>query len=601
MIKPTQIFHRWQKVGLSIVALLGLGAGAIYWAAVPQNPEGPNVILIVSDQLRADQIHAYGNPRLTTPNIDRLAERGVRFAHYFTVGSWTAPSFGALHTSLFPSRNGVTLFWRPGMPLIDKEIPVMTEDFKNHGYYTTAYVNNALAGEGLTGRGFDEYYEGAAIAINVTQRLGLGANALYTAPATLERVIPWLDEHRSQKFFLYVHFWEPHSPYNPPPEDDIFKSDAFPYMSDTGYDVAHAPLKRLAMLGDQKAVERLYQLYDGKIHYIDRYIGKLLDHVHELGLEGNTVVALTSDHGELMFSHPKDFLTADHRSLYDENLHIPFIVAGPGVPQGKVVEGLASNIDSAPTLLDLAGLPPLDDAEGHSLVPMIQGKTSEINPYVYGEEDAGILARSVRSRNYRLIKYLWDGKTQLFDLQRDPGEQVNVAKENPAVVEELSARLNEWMKVNEPSREIQLRRWRTYTRPEKETTVDDQTIGGRFLMTGGGWKNDVATQSGNWEVGAFWTEDGDGSRTAVWRNDDPMIGNYRISVYYGHPSIGRLASNAPFTIVSEGGSKTVQVDFNRDAGEWKILGTAVNPYYVRLTNAANGAILADAVRFQRLE
>jgi arylsulfatase A-like enzyme len=601
LIAKIRIPYNGKKAGLSIAAILILIAGAISFAAAPPAPQDPNVILIVADQLRADRIHAYGNPRLTTPNIDRLAERGTRFARYFTVGSWTAPSFSALHTSLFPSRSGVTLFWHPGMPVLNKDVPVMAEVFKYHGYYTTALVNNSLAGQALTGRGFDEYYEGAAIAIDVTERVGLGANSQHTAPATLDRVIPWLDRHRAQRFFLYVHFWEPHSPYNPPPEDDIFKSDAYPYLSDTGYDVATGPLKRLAMLEDQKAIERLYQLYDGKIHFVDRYIGKLLDHVRELGLEGNTVIALTSDHGELLYTHPKDFLTFDHRSLYDENLHIPFIVAGPGVPHGQVLNGLGSNIDSAPTLLDLAGLPPLDDAEGHSLVPMIQGKTSEINPYIYAEEDIGVPARSVRSQNYRLIKYLWDGKTQLFDLVHDPGEQTDVVNANPAALKELSARLNEWMKVNQPPREIQLRRWRIFTAPEKETTIDDQTTGTRFLLTGGGWHNDVATESGNWAVGAFWTEGGDGSRTAVWRSDDPLIGNYRISVYYGHPNIGHLASNASFTMVFEGGSKTVEVDFNRGAGQWNLLGTAVNPYYVRLTNAANGAVLADAVRFERVE
>jgi arylsulfatase A-like enzyme len=587
------------RLGLWIATLLVLSAGPLFLAAPPQDQQGPNVILIVSDQLQADRIHAYGNPRLTTPNIDRLAERGVRFANYFTVGSWTAPSFATLHTSLFPSRSGVTLLWRPGMPVLNKDVPVMTEVFKDHGYYTTAVVNNSLAGQTLTGRGFDEYYEGAAVALDVTERVGLAANALYKAPATLDRVIPWLDHHRAQRFFLYVHFWEPHSPYDPPAEDDIFKSDAYPYISDTGYDVAHGPLKRLAMLGDQKAIERLYQLYDGKIHYVDRYIGKLLDHVHDLGLEGNTVIALTSDHGELMFSHPKDFLTADHRSLYDENLHIPFIVAGPGVPQGKVVDGLASNLDSAPTLLNLAGLPPLAGAEGHSLVPLIHGDVPATNQYIYAEEDLGAPARSVRSANFRLIKYLWDGRIELFDLKRDPHEQTDVANNNPQALEELSARLSQWMNVNQPSRDIQLQRWKIFTQPDKETTVDDQTIGSRFLLTGGGWHNNVATESGNWEVGAFWTEGGDGSRTAVWRSDNPLIGNYRISVYYGHPAIGHLASNAPFTIVSEGGSKTVPVDFNHDAGEWKLLGTTTNPYYVKVTNAADGAIIADAVKFER--
>jgi hypothetical protein len=301
-----------------------------------------------------------------------------------------------------------------------------------------------------------------------------------------------------------------------------------------------------------------------------------------------------------MFSHPKDFLTSDHRSLYDANLHIPLILAGPSLPPGKVIEGLGSNIDTAPTLLDLSGLPPLAGAEGHSLVPLIRGKTPTVNQYVYGEEDLGFPARSIRSQNYKLIKYLWDGKSQLFDLKRDPAEQVDVALGNPDVVAELSARLNEWMKKNQPSREVQLRRWRIFTAAEKEIVVDDQTIGGRFLLTGGGWHSDVATASGNYEMGAFWVEGGDGSRTAVWRSDDPMIGMYRISVFHGRPSIGRLAANAPFTIVSEGGSKTVPVDFNHDAGEWKVLGVIENPRYVMLTNAADGVIIADAVKFERL-
>jgi len=113
--------------------------------------------------------------------------------------------------------------------------------------------------------------------------------------------------------------------------------------------------------------------------------------------------------------------------------------------------------------------------------------------------------------------------------------------------------------------------------------------------------SDVATASGNWEVGAFWTEGGDGSKTAVWHGDNPLVGTYRISVYYGHPAIGRLASNAPFTIVSEGGSQSVRVDYNRNAGEWRLLGIATNPYYVRLTNQADGAVIADAVKFERMD
>ena len=148
---------------------------------------------------------------------------------------------------------------------------------------------------------------------------------------------------------------------------------------------------------------------------------------------------------------------------------------------------------------------------------------------------------------------------------------------------------------------MQLRRWKIYTVPDTVVTVDDQTIGGRLLLTGGGWHSDTSPESGDYDGGCFWTGKGDGSRTAVWRNDAPMLGNYKISVYYGHPPVGDLATNAPFTIVTDSGSQTARVNFTHGAGQWQLLGTARNPRYVQETNAADGTILVDAVRFERVE
>ena len=580
-------------LGLTLV----LGAAGL---AADNSTEQPNVILLVLDQLQADQLHCYGSTREDSPNIDRLAQQGVRFAHFFTVASWTTPSFGSLHSSLFPSKHGATIFWRPGMPLIDKDTPMLAQVFQDHGYHTGAFVNNGLAGQQLTGRGFDDYYEGQRSAqdVNITERLA-GSN-LFTAPVTTEHVLAWLNEHGSKPFFLYVHFMEPHSPYDPPPQDDLFRSDAYPYMTQTGYDVAHAGLFRLAMIGDQRAIERLYQLYDGKIHFVDRYVGQIMDRLQSLGVDRKTIILLTSDHGELLYSHPKDFLTFDHRSLYDADLHIPMIVAGPGVPQGRITDALGSNVDTAPTILDLAGLPPLADAEGHSLKPLIDGRAQSVNQYVYAEEDVAIPMRSVRNTFYKLILNLWTGHEQLYDLKNDPGELTDVANENPGVVQQLDSQLRQWMKENTPSPEVQLRRWKIYTEPDSVVTVDDQTIGGRLLLTGGDWHSDTAPESGDYEGGCFWTGKGSGSRTAVWRNDAPMLGTYKISIYYGHPGIGNLATNAPFTIVTDSEAKTVHVNFNQGAGQWQLLGTARNPRYVQETNAADGAILVDAVRFERV-
>lgn len=593
----------------ALAGILMLFGGSAAMAQASSQSQKPDVVFIMLDQLRADQLHCYGNPRDTSPNIDRLAERGARFSHYYTVASWTSPSFSSLHTSLYASKHGVTLFWRPGMPLLNKDIPTLAEDFQAHGYYTAAFVNNSLAGKDLTGSGFDEYHEGYAEALNITQRSG-HEGSVRLPVRTAHEVEAWLNQHKSQRFFLYMHFMAPHSPYNPPPQDDIFKNNDYPWLTDTGYNISSGALLRLAMLGDQKAIARLYQLYDGKIHFVDRYVGEILDHLRALGLQDKTLVFLSSDHGELLYSHPRHFLTFDHRSLYNTDLHIPFIAAGPGIPHDKVINGLGSNVDTAPTILKLAGLPPLSDAEGRSLVPMIDGKVRSENQYVYAEEDVAIPERGIQNQHYKLILNLWTGKEELFDEEKDPGEHTNVAKEHPEVVKELYARLQEWMKANTPPKAVVLRRWKIYTQPERVVTVDDQTIGGRMLLTGGGWHSNTQPQSGNFDGGCFWTQQGNGSRTAVWRNDDPMLGTYKIFVYYGHPTIGRLATDAPFTIVygppalgrvsADTHQQTTHVNFNQGAGQWHLLGTVKNPRYVEETNSANGAIIVDAVRFERI-
>lgn len=574
------------------------------WPAAISQAARPNVVVLVLDQLRADRLHSYGNPRLTSPNIDRLANNGVLFSHFNTVAPWTSPSFGSLHTSLYPSQHGVTLFWRPGMPLIDKDKPTMAEQLQKSGYYTAAFVDNSLAGYPLTGSGFDEYHAGGAAAQDITNRVSAGAAAIYKAPSTTQQVLNWLDVHHaeSQPFFLYVHFIEPHSPYNPPQQDDLFKSDEYPNLSDDGYDLVRGGLLRLAMTGDEKAVDRLYQLYDGKIHFVDRYVGQILDRLQSLQLDGNTYILLTSDHGELLYSHPDDFLTFDHRSLYDAVLHIPLIVAGPGIPHGKIVDALASNIDTAPTILALAGAPPISDAEGHALTPLIQGKAVAVNHYLFAEEDTEIPERSVRNMRYKLIRNLWTGEQQLFDLQSDPGELRNVAGENSATVGQLAAQLDAWMKANQPSPSVQMRRWRIYTQPDNIVTIDDMTIGGRFLLTQRqSWHSNQDPGAGAYNGACFWTTGGDGARTAVWRNDNPLIGKYLVSVYFGDPNVGNLATNAPFRVVTKHGSTTVQVNLQQGAGEWKLLGTFEDPRFVELSNAANGVVVADAVRFERIE
>lgn len=582
---------------LIAVAVLLVGQSALLMKAQVTKP---NVVVLVLDQLRADELHCYGNPRDSSPNIDKLAARGVILSNYFSVAPWTAPSFGTLFTSLYPSRHGVTLFWKPGMPLLSKDVPTLAENFKSYGYRTAAFVDNSLGGKQLVGEGFDEFVDGSAYAPDITER---AQKPQIGAPFTTTKVLTWLDgQHTEKPFFLYVHFLEPHSPYNPPAQDDLFKSDAYPYLSNDGYDLVRGGLFRLAQNGDKKAVERLYQLYDGKLHYVDRYVGQILDRLKLLGLDENTYILLTSDHGELMYSHPDDFLTFDHRSLYDTVLHIPLIVAGPGIPKGKNNSALASNLDTAPTLLALAGAPALTGEEGHSLVPVIEEKEKSINEYVFSEEDVEIPERSVRSSEYKLIRNLWTGEEQLFALRKDPGELHDIARENPDVVKRLAAKLDEWSHLNEPDADIKLRRWKIYTEPDNPVTVDDVGIGAAFLLSHrSDWHSDTNPASGNYGGSSYWIAPGDGSHAALWRGDSPLIGRYKVYYYSGQPRAGELASNASFKVVSDHGIKSVTLNLRQKIGQWRLLGTFDNPRYVSLSDIADGIVVADAVRFERVQ
>jgi arylsulfatase A-like enzyme len=583
---------------LTVVLVAFLAAGIASPMLYAQSSK-PNIVVLVLDQLRADELHVYGNSRQTSPNIDQLAAQGTIFKNYYTVAPWTAPSFATLYTSLFPSKHGITLFWRQGQPLLNKDVPTLAQNLKSAGYRTAAFVDNSLGGRPLIGQGFDEFVDSGAAAPDITDRL---SRPQIGAPFTTERVLDWLNiNHKDAPFYLYVHYIEPHSPYNPPEQDDLFKSDAYPYLFNDGYDFVHGSLLRLAQQGDKKAIERLYQLYDGKIHYIDGFVGQILARLHELGLDDNTYVLLTSDHGELLYSHPKDFQTFDHRSLYDTVLHIPFIVAGPKVPQHNVVTAIASNLDFAPTVLSLAGADPLTGAEGSSLVPLIDGQTKSINEYTYAEEDVEIPERSVQSLEWKLIRNLWNGEQQLFNLKQDPGELNDVAKSNANVVRELSAKLDQWQTANEPSREVQLRRWKIYTELNTSVVVDDIGIGAAFLISHPeDWHSDENPRSGNYNGASYWTTPGDGSRTALWRGDTPFIGRYKVYYYAGRPGKGDLATNATFTITTETGIKTVTLDLKSGANTWQLLGTFDNPRTVELTNAANGIVVADAVRFDRI-
>lgn len=582
-----------------LVALLAVAPGVP--ALFAQNGSHLNVILISMDQCRADELHVYGNSRQTSPNLDRIASAGVRFSRFYSASPWTTPSYGAIMTSQYPSRHGATLLVQNGAGGIRSGTKLVAQLFHEAGYHTGAFVNNSVAGAFLTRPGFDDYDEAQRRPTNITERSTLG-NETFKAPATNQRVFQWIDTHSEKPFFLFVLYFEPHSPYDPPPEDDIFRSGKYANLTNTGYNLEKGNLFRLANLGDADAIARLQQLYDGKIHFVDRYVGQLYDYLRKKGLDKNTVVWITSDHGELLYSHRDDYMTFDHRSLYDQVMHVPGIVVGPGVPKGKVIDAVTTHIDITPTILDLVGLAPKGDAQGKSLVPLVSRKTTSAHQYVFGEQDVHEKLRSVRNARYKLIWNEDTGKKQLFDDVHDPAEHDDVASQNPAVVRELTSVLEDWRKENELPASVLRKRWEEVAQKSEATTiVDEVTIGARFQLIGSGWKmgDDPAAYGG----GMYWApaaKSGDPERAGIWRSDNPFIGRYRIAIWYGKLSAPG-SPKAKFKVLTRGGkTKMFDVDESNNVGKWNVLGEFEDPMWVRMEMAPGAPMVADAVRFERI-
>ncbi|MCL5745349.1 MAG: hypothetical protein M1541_15715, partial [Acidobacteria bacterium] len=229
---------------------------------------------------------------------------------------------------------------------------------------------------------------------------------------------------------------------------------------------------------------------------------------------------------------------------------------GKGIPKGKVVESLGTHIDVAPTLLELAGLPPKPDAQGVSLVPVIRGTKSSVRTHAFSEQDILEPLRSVRDERYKLIRNKRSGKKMLFDYRADEGEKRDLAAAQPAVVARLTKQLDQWSRENEPDPAWRDRKWREIAaRSRPVLVIDEVTIGSRLNLTGKGWQS--ADPKDAFGGGVFWSEPrkaGEPERLATWRPDNPLLGTYRVSIWYGSLAEG-AATQARFTVNSRQGSK----------------------------------------------
>jgi arylsulfatase A-like enzyme len=370
-----------------------------------------NVVCIVIDTLRADHLPFYGYPKDTAPFLSTLVPSSVLFRHAHSPSSWTAPATASIFTSLHPFQHGVLTGLRASRALrieahrIPDGLDTMPELLRRHGYRTFGATDNLnICEEQGFAQGFDFF-------VNHEDE---------TAQAVNDTVIGWKAEiEAATKYFLYVHYMDPHVPYNA--WDDWCG-------------------------GRDTCAGRPVAAYDSEIHYVDGRIRELARH---LRWDDNTVVIVMSDHGEEFEDHGG---TGHGHTLYGELIDVPLLIHYPARwPGGRTISARVSTLDILPTVADLIGAPPVPQHVGTSLVPLLDGSggpdgTRTLYSHLYRQrrgilgKQGPVLMRSVIRGDWKLITSS-RGPMQLFSLDDDPAERHDVVEKHPEVAASLQSAL----------------------------------------------------------------------------------------------------------------------------------------------------------------
>ena len=403
---------------------------------------GANVLLIVLDAGGARHFHCYGYPRETTPEIDRLAEEGVLFERAFTPAVFTLAAMSSVWTGLPPDQNHRGVVYDAPLP---EGPPTLAERLTARGIRTAGFVANGMAGVsfGLQ-RGFAEFHE-------IYRDRGPRAEAF------LEVLPPFFEANKGRRFFAYAHFREPHFPYDPaPPFDTRFGPDRPLSVDERRFAPWYTMVNARKTAPTPEQAAHLVRLYDGNLAYADQVVGALRRRLEQEGLWDRTVVIISADHGEALLEHG---FISHGQQLYEESTWIPLVVRFPKGPQRVRVKGFVDLLGLAPTIADVFGL----DGRDGSLLPLVFGAPGKdaVFSRTVGEKPQYAL----RDARFSFIFNTRYGQEELYDLQKDPAEQVNVTQTRPVVASYYRQALAQWIRGLERGAE------RKAARPELPSEV----------------------------------------------------------------------------------------------------------------------------------
>jgi arylsulfatase A-like enzyme len=427
----------------------------------------PNIILIMTDTTRSDCLGCYGSEECPTPNFDRLAREGVLFEQCISVEPLTRPMTCTLFTGLYPRTHGVDTHTKS----LDDDFLTLAEVLRSRGYETAAFTAaSVLSGFFGTDQGFDLYMEPTEPWWYL--RSDFAVRRLYIlltswgnwemeirADETTRRATRWIGKERERPFFAFVHYFDPHAPYDPPRRHDLAASDGLedlpvPYEYEAqrfedGFD----------MPDDYLLLQ--WRRYHSEIAFVDEEVGKLMAFLDEERLAEETVVLLVGDHGE-GFEH--GFYFAHAYRLYDALVHVPFIIRYPGGVAGQRVAAQVRLIDIFPTLLSLAGVEPGPEIQGEGLLSLMEPATESATGLGAGSRDRPAYCQTdcgdsrpfyagmsfgVRMPPWKYIESPEIGLIELYNLDADPLETENLAERRQDLVVGFAADLQTWMEETE--------------------------------------------------------------------------------------------------------------------------------------------------------
>ncbi|MFO7974193.1 MAG: sulfatase-like hydrolase/transferase [Candidatus Hydrogenedentota bacterium] len=457
--------HRWYRSGVLVVLAFGLPSGFALLPALytGENGNADNVLLITIDALRADYCSVYGSEN-PTPNIDAVAERGVVFERAYVTAPWTLPSVYSMCASDYAP------LWLPGQDFrewvhrvrtafFEPEEPTIAERYREKGYHTAFITGNTLLDDrSRLLRGFDDVY---IFPIQIGETRNPCAGMPLLGP-TVERIRPetartwpfdstrritayartFLRHNTGRPYFLWIHYMDPHDPYNPPyAYRDTVTEHAFYPRKPPGSMWDPARKEPDWVKPENKIIIGPEKLYAAEVRYVDDMLGEFI------GLaDPSTWVIIGADHGEEFWEHGR----MSHRNaFYEESVHVPLIVSGPGCVSRRIAPPV-SYVDLLPTLAGLTGLEAPDYWQGKNLADLISGKDIPgwERPCFAGCNDATVAPPSVMvvDGDMKLILNLVDGSVELYDLSEDPKERNNLAEAGiPPDAESLQSKAEAWV------------------------------------------------------------------------------------------------------------------------------------------------------------